>query len=215
MLKIGIVAGEPSGDILGADLIRTIRKNAPEIELTGIGGKELQSEGCKSLYPMQRLSVMGLVEVLKRLPELISIRRGLKRYFIENPPDVFIGIDSPDFNLPLEKYLRSKGINTIHYVSPSVWAWREGRLKSIARSVDMMLTLFPFEKQFYDRHAIPALYAGHPLAREIEDRTDRLEAVNELGLESGSAYIAILPGSRAAEIRRLTPEFLAACLQCK
>jgi len=214
MLKIGIVAGEPSGDHLGADLVRAIKKTKPDIELIGIGGAELESEGCQSLFPMERLSVMGIVEVARRFFELLGIRRKLKQYFITNPPDVFIGIDAPDFNLPLERFLRRHGIKTVHYVSPSVWAWRQGRLKTIAKSVDLMLTLFPFEKQYYDKHKIPALYTGHPLARKIPEQSDRQEAINILGLDPDEQYIAILPGSRSGEIKRITPAFLDACRLC-
>lgn len=214
MLKIGIVAGEPSGDHLGADLVRAIKKTRPDIELIGIGGKELEAEGCRSLFPMERLSVMGIVEVARRFFELLGIRRKLKQYFITNPPDVFIGIDAPDFNLPLERFLRRNDIKTVHYVSPSVWAWRQGRLKNIAKSVDLMLTLFPFEKQYYDNHNIPALYTGHPLARNLPEQSDRQEAINILGLDPDEKYIAILPGSRNGEIKRITPAFLDACKLC-
>ncbi len=145
-LRIGIVAGEASGDILGAGLIAALRQQCPELVVEGIGGPLMLAEGCHSFFPQDRLAVMGLVEPLKRLPELLRIRRFLREYFVANPPDVFIGIDSPDFNLSLEQSLHETGIRTVHYVSPSVWAWRQGRLKKIARAVDLVLTLFPFEE---------------------------------------------------------------------
>jgi len=144
MIRIGIVAGETSGDMLGANLIRAIKNEYSEIEVVGIGGEQLTDIGCKSLYPMERLSVMGIVEVFHRLFDLMLIRHRLKKYFISNPPDIFIGIDSPDFNLPLEHTLHKAGIKTLHYVSPSVWAWREGRLKTIAKSVDLMFAYLFF-----------------------------------------------------------------------
>lgn len=211
MLKIGIVAGEPSGDHLGADLVQSIKALQPDVELVGIGGADLQAQGCRSLFPMERLSVMGIVEVVKRLPELLGIRRALQQYFTEHRPDVFIGIDAPDFNLPLERYLRNQGIKTVHYVSPSVWAWRRGRLRGIARSVDLMLTLFPFEMQYYREHNIPALCSGHPLARSIPLTCDAGEARDALGLDTDTACIAILPGSRLGEINRIAPAFIEAC----
>ena len=214
MLKIGIVAGEPSGDHLGADLIRLMKKTCPDLELAGIGGPELIGEGCYSLYPMEKLSVMGIVEILKHLPELLRIRAGLKRYFLANPPDIFIGIDSPDFNLPLEKFLRANGTRTVHYVSPTVWAWREGRLKTIARAVDLMLTVFPFEKQYYDNRNIQAMYVGHPLARSIPLVNDLHQARQSLGIDTQSRFIAILPSSAlqqygiASSSRRSTSRFI-------
>ena len=213
MLKIGIVAGEPSGDHLGADLIRRLRQVEPDLEISGVGGPALKAEGCDSLYPMHRLSVMGIVEVARHFFDLVRIRGELKRHFLRERPDIFIGIDSPDFNLPLERYLREQGIRTIHYVSPSVWAWREGRLRTIASSVDLMLTLFPFEKQYYDDRGIPALCTGHPLAREIPEQNDCPAARAELGLDPGDTCVAVLPGSRRAEIRRISPAFLDACTQ--
>ncbi len=210
MLKIGIVAGEPSGDQLGADLVRALRQQAPDLELVGIGGAELQAEGCRSLFPMERLTVMGIVEVARRFFELLDIRRQLREYFLDQKPDVFIGIDAPDFNLPLERALRAGGIRTVHYVSPTVWAWRPGRMKSIAKSVDLMLTLFPFEKPAYDRSGVPALYVGHPLARVIAMHSERQPAIKALGLDGDQPCVALLPGSRTGEIKRIAPEFLRA-----
>src|SRR3990167_5829702 len=153
-MKIGILTGEASGDRLGASLIRTLSKHDPNLQVVGIGGPLMMQAGCRSLFPMEHLSVMGFFEPLRRLPTLIRIHRALHRYFVENPPDIFIGIDSPDFNLPLEKKLRHAGIKIIHYVSPSVWAWRQYRAKRIAKTVHLMLTLFPFEAAFYEKHHI-------------------------------------------------------------
>ena len=166
-LRIGIVAGEASGDILGADLIRALRRRHPDVEFEGVGGPLMLAESMHSLCDMDRLSVMGLVEPLKRLPELLRIRRHLKSHFVQWQPHLVIGIDSPDFTLNIEAYLRARGITTMHYVSPSVWAWRRGRIKTIARAVDHMLTLFPFEAEFYRDHGVPVTCVGHPLADQI------------------------------------------------
>ncbi len=213
MLKIGIVAGEPSGDYLGAFLVRCLKQKYGECQITGIGGPALQAEGCQSLFAMSELSVIGIVEVAGRFFRLLSIRKQLKQFFLANRPDVFIGVDAPDFNLPLERFLRQHKIKTVHYVSPSVWAWREGRLKGIRQSVDLMLTLYPFEKNYYDRNAIPSFCTGHPLATEIPLTTDRDEARKQLGLASENKIIALLPGSRKGEVRRLTPVFLQCCVE--
>jgi len=162
-----MVAGESSGDILGASLIRSLKKHAPDLIVEGVGGPLMIAEGCQSFFAMDRLSVMGLIEPLKRLPELLRMRRTLKQYFLKNPPDVFIGIDSPDFTLNIEKFLKEQGIKTVHYVSPSVWAWRQGRIHHIKQCVDHMLTLFPFEQAIYQQHNIPVTFVGHPLADEF------------------------------------------------
>lgn len=182
MLRIGIVANEASGDILGAALAREIRKRVPEVRFVGVAGPRMQEEGCETLFAMERLSVMGLMEVLGQLRELLGLRRELVRYFVENPPDVFIGVDAPDFNLGLERRLRGAGIRTVHMVSPTVWAWRPGRVKSIRRSVDLMLSVFPFEETFLREHGVPARYVGHPLADEIPIEIDRDGARRALGL---------------------------------
>lgn len=211
MFTIGIVAGEASGDLLGASLIRDLKEKYPNCRVSGIGGPALQAEGCQSLFPMQALSVMGIVEVIKHLLPLLGIRRKLKRYFLDSPPDVFIGIDAPDFNLPLERFLRKHGIKTVHYVSPSVWAWRESRVKGIRKSVDLMLTLFPFEKDYFDRNNIAALCTGHPLAKQFPMLSDSQKARQELKLSDKAITVAILPGSRYGEIGRLSEPFLDAC----
>ncbi|PID44339.1 MAG: lipid-A-disaccharide synthase [Gammaproteobacteria bacterium] len=215
-IRIGIVAGEASGDILGAGLIREIKRRYPDAVFEGIGGSGMIAQGMNSLFPMERLSVMGLFEVLPRLFELIAIRRKLRNHFTSRPPDLFIGIDSPDFTLGLEAALRKQGIRTVHYVSPSVWAWRQKRIFKIARSVDLMLTLFPFEASFYRKHNVPVRFVGHPLADIIPltpDRESALEVLrqnHQLSIEPGSAVVALLPGSRGGEIHYLGSVFLQA-----
>jgi lipid-A-disaccharide synthase len=207
-LRIGIIAGEASGDILGADLMRAIKERCPDVEFQGVGGPLMIAQGCNSLFDMDRLSVMGLVEPLKRLPELLRIRRQLKRHFISWQPAILIGIDSPDFTLNIECYVRQRGIKTIHYVSPSVWAWRQGRVKGIAKSVDHMLTLFPFEERFYQEHGVPVTCVGHPLADQISMSDQRLAARIELDVADGHPVLAILPGSRSGEVAQLIGPFL-------
>ena len=189
--------------MLASGLIEAIRTRVPEARFEGIAGPRMAALGCETLYPMERLSVMGLFEVVGRYLELLPIRRKLARRFTENPPDAFIGVDAPDFNLPLELALRDAGVRTVHFVSPSVWAWRRYRLKKIARAVDMMLALFPFEPPFYDAHSIPVRFVGHPLADEIAMRTCRSAARARLGLDPGARIVALLPGSRMGELRRL------------
>ncbi|MDX1633444.1 MAG: lipid-A-disaccharide synthase [Marinobacter sp.] len=209
-LTIGIVAGEASGDILGAGLIRSLRKRYPNARFTGIGGDEMIAEGFHSLVPIERLSVMGLVEVLGRIGELVAIRRRLLDYFLATPPEVVIGIDSPDFTLAVERRCREAGIATAHYVSPTVWAWRQKRIFKIAKSVDLMLTLFPFEARFYEDHGVPVRFVGHPLADRVPMETDTPAARQALGLKPEVPVLAILPGSRAGEIDRLGRLFLEA-----
>lgn len=207
-LRFGIVAGEKSGDILGAGLIKAIRSRHPEATFFGIGGELMIAQGFNSLFDQERLAIMGLVEPLKRLPELLSIRKQLFVHCCQHPPDVFIGIDSPDFNLDLELKIRQQGIKTVHYVSPSVWAWRQNRIKKIARAVDLMLTLLPFEAEFYRQHRVPVRFVGHPLADELAP-VDNLAAVQaELGLVMGDGpLVALMPGSREAEVRLMGPVF--------
>ena len=171
-LHIGVVAGEASGDILGARVLAALRERFDEVVVEGIGGPLMQEQGLASLYPMERLSVMGFIDPLKRLPELLRIRRRLRQHFCQRPPDLFLGIDAPDFNLRLEMLLRRSGIPTAHLVSPSVWAWRRGRVRKIRRAVDLMLCLFPFETNIYRQHGVPVRYIGHPLADEISPDMD-------------------------------------------
>ncbi|MCY4349292.1 MAG: lipid-A-disaccharide synthase [Thiotrichales bacterium] len=202
-MRFAIVAGEPSGDMLASGLVEAIRARVPEARFEGIAGPRMLALGCQSLYPMERLSVMGLTEAAGRYLELVPVRRRLARRFAENPPDAFIGVDAPDFNLSLELALRRAGVRTVHFVSPSVWAWRRYRLAKIARAVDMMLALLPFEPQLYEERSIPVRFVGHPLADEIAMRTSRDAARERLGLDRQARIVALLPGSRMSELRRL------------
>ena len=208
-MRIAIVAGEVSGDILASHLIKALYQQNPEIQFEGIAGKEMIARGCYPLYPMEKLAIMGFSEVLKHLPELLLIRKALLKRWTKNPPDLFIGIDAPDFNLKLEALLHRQGIKTVHYVSPSIWAWRAGRVKKIKGNLDQMLTLFPFEVDFYQKHQIPATFVGHPLADKIPLQSNQQNAQKQLKLKN-TYTLAILPGSRNEEIKRLAPDFLQA-----
>ena len=203
-----LIAGEMSGDILGVDLMRGLRKIFPDAIFEGIGGPKMQAEGFHSLFEMERLSVMGLIEPLKRLPELLHIRRTILSRYRSSPPAVFIGIDSPDFNIPIELRLRRTGIKTVHYVSPSVWAWRQGRIKTIKKAVDLMLTLLPFEAEFYKQHDVPVCFVGHPLASQIPLQPDTDSAKKQLQLDSHKPVLCVMPGSRAGEVALLADLFL-------
>ncbi|MCU4630051.1 lipid-A-disaccharide synthase [Acinetobacter variabilis] len=211
-LKIGIVVGEVSGDTLGAKLIRSFREQGIDAEFEGIGGPQMLAEGFKSYYPMDILSVMGIVEVLKDIKKLFAVRDGLVKTWSKDPVDVFIGIDAPDFNLRLSKTLKQKQlpIKTVQYVSPSVWAWRQGRVHGIKASIDLVLCLFPFEKAFFKKWDVPAAFVGHPLASQLPLDNNLAEAQAELGLDPAQKYIALLPGSRRGEIERLGPLVLDA-----
>lgn len=186
----------------------------PDVRCVGVAGPRMLEEGCESLFSMERLSVMGLMEVLAQLPELLALRRTLVRYFTEHPPDVLIGIDAPDFNLGLERRLRDAGIKTMHLVSPTVWAWRPGRVKSIRRAVDLMLSVFPFEVDVLEAAHVPARYVGHPLADQIPIDIDQKAARRALGVPEGGDLVALLPGSRASEVQRLAAPFIEAALLC-
>lgn len=214
-LTFGIVAGEKSGDILGASLIKAMRQRHPNATFVGIGGSQMIEAGCESLFDMERLSVMGFIEPLGRLPELFRIKAKLRQHFIANPPDAFIGIDAPDFNLRLEAELRQAHIKTVHYVSPSVWAYREKRIFTIKKAVDLMLTLFPFETQVYEDHEIGVKFVGHPLADKIDFEDRKQQSRTELSLEPSDVVVALMPGSRAGEINRLAPTFFAAAIQAQ
>lgn len=213
-LRIGIIAGEMSGDLLGAGLIKAIREQHPDAVIDGIGGPQMIAQGFSSRFPMEELSVMGLFEVLVHLPRLLRIRRAIVKHFLADPPDVFVGIDAPDFNLGVERRLKAAGIPAVHYVSPSVWAWRRGRIKTIARSIDLMLTLFPFEAAFYREHRVPVTFVGHPLADLIPDRVDTAPARAALHLPAAMPLVALLPGSRAGEVARLADSFIATMHWC-
>jgi lipid-A-disaccharide synthase len=214
MYRIGIVAGEASGDILGADLIRALRATAPDIRVEGIGGPCMIQAGCEVIVPLEKLSVMGLMEVIGRYRELLGIRKSIAAHFFNNPPDLFIGIDAPDFNLVLESRLHRSGIKTVHYVSPQVWAWREYRVRKIRKAVDRMLVLLPFEKEYYDGRGIPVTYVGHPAADRIKLVPERAAARARLGLPGDKKIIALMPGSRTMELDRLLSPFLHAAQWC-
>ncbi len=221
-MRIGMVAGEASGDLLGASLIKALRERVPDLKVEGVAGPGMVEQGCSALFPAEKLAVMGLVEVLSHYRELRAMRKQLIRYFIAEPPDVFIGIDAPDFNLGLESKLKQAGIPTVHYVSPSVWAWRQYRIRKIARSVDRMLTLLPFEADFYASHPdyhVPVTFVGHPLADSIaleEPPPARRIALREQwGIPAQATVIALLPGSRASELQHLAQSFVAAANGCR
>lgn len=207
-LLVGIVAGELSGDQLGADLIKAIKVRYPNAQFVGIGGPAMIEAGCHSLFPMERLSVMGLFAVLGRLRELLNIRNVLKIRFLKDKPDVFIGVDAPDFNLPLEGFLKKAGIKTVHYVSPTVWAWRQKRVFKIKRNVDLMLTLLPFEADFYKRFDMQVRFVGHPFATAIDQDIDQARAKQYWEFALADKVIAVLPGSRGGELKHMAPLFI-------
>ena len=209
-MRIALVAGEASGDLLGAGLVTSLRKIFPDAQFAGVCGPHMRAVGVDAWHGSDQLSVMGLAEVLRHLPRLLRLRRELRDRLLEWKPDVFIGIDAPDFNLGLERALKQAGIRTVHYVSPSVWAWREGRAAKLGRSADLVLCLFPMAPPSYQRHAIPAKFVGHPLADAFDDHPDMAAARQTLGLDADAPILAMLPGSRLGEIRRLLPAFISA-----
>ena len=208
-MRIGVVAGEASGDYLGAGLLRSLRESVPGMEAEGIVGPRMQKEGARSLFPMTQISLIGVDGLIGNLSRLLDIRRQLYRHFMDHPPDLFVGIDLPDFNLHLEKRLRKKGVRTIHYVSPTVWAWRSWRIKKIRQAVDHMLVLFPFEEDYFRARDVPATFVGHPAADELPEGTTG-EIRLRLGLPQGNELVAPLPGSRNSEVLNLGFHFLEA-----
>ena len=213
-LRIGLVVGESSGDNLAAALITQLQTFYPNLEVEGIVGPKLMQLGAKPLFAMERLAVMGVVEPLVRLPELFKMRSWLVQYFLAEPIDLFIGVDAPDFNLGLEKQLKAAGIPTVHYVSPSVWAWRAGRIHTIKQAVDLMLTLFPFEESFYNKHSVPVKFVGHPAADQISLQIDSAAAKAKLGYAAEDTVVALLPGSRDGEVTRLAKVYLETARLC-
>lgn len=212
-VRIALVAGESSGDALGAGLIDELRKRYPQARFAGIGGDAMRAAGCDTWFDAGELAVMGLAEVLRHLPRLLSLRRTFRQRVLDWQPDVFIGIDAPDFNLGVERWLKQRGIRTVHYVSPSVWAWREKRAEKIGNSTDRVLCLFPMEPPIYARHHVDARFVGHPMADEIPLQPDRAAARATLALAQEATVLAVLPGSRLGEIHRLAPAFLEAARQ--
>lgn len=207
-IRIGLIAGEASGDILGEGLIKALKVHYPDAIFEGIAGPKMIAQGCKALHPLEALSVMGFVEVLGKLRSILSIRKSITQHFINNPPDIFIGIDAPDFNLTVELKLKAQGIKTIHYVSPSVWAWKQWRIHKIAKATDLVLAFLPFEKAFYDRFNVPCQFVGHTLADQLPIERDKETARASLNLDNKQKLMAILPGSRKAEVAMLGPLFL-------
>ena len=212
-LRIGIIAGETSGDILGEGLIKALKVHYPDAVFEGIAGQRMIEQGCKALHPLEALSVMGFVEVLGKLRSILSIRKSIIDHFIKNPPDIFIGIDAPDFNLTVELKLKAQGIKTIHYVSPSVWAWKQWRIHKIAKATDLVLAFLPFGKAFYDRFDVPCQFVGHTLADQLPIIREKESARRSLSLEQDQKIMAILPGSRKAEVAHLGPLFLESAKQ--
>lgn len=206
-LHIALLAGEASGDLLGAPLLQALRERLPHARFSGVGGSAMQAAGLHSLIDMERLSVMGLVEVLRHLPDILAAERALLAHWAADPPDVFIGIDAPDFNLRIARALHARGVRTVHYVSPSLWAWKEKRIHKIRRCIDLMLCLFPFETAVYDKHSVATVCVGHPLRDRLR-MVPAAEARAALGLPPQARILGLFPGSRRGEVRRLLPVFL-------
>lgn len=213
-MRVGIVAAEPSGDQLAAGLMQALKTLQPDVRFEGIGGPQMAAQGLTSLFPMERLSVMGLVEVLGRLPELLKMRKTLIKRWRVQPPDVFIGVDAPDFNLKLEQVLKAAAVPVVHYVSPTVWAWRQKRVHKIRAAADLVLSIFPFEQDFLQKQGISCTYVGHPLAQRYPLQADKKAAREQLGLPVDGSVLAVLPGSREGEVQRLARPFLQTASAC-
>ncbi len=207
-LRIGMVAGEPSGDVLAAGMVAELKRQYPDAIIEGIGGPNMQAQGFKTLFDMETLSVMGLVEVISHLPAILKVKKQLLAHFEQYPPDIFVGIDAPDFNLRVEKALKARGIKTLHYVSPTVWAWREKRIHKIAKAANRVLGLFPFEQKVYDKYKVPYTFVGHTMADTIAIEPNQKESRIALDLELDKPVLAVLPGSRRGEVETLLPVFL-------
>ncbi len=207
-MRIAISAGEPSGDLLAAGLMTALKQHYPEATFEGVAGEHMLQAGCRAIYPVSDLSVMGVAEVLPKLPQILRMQRHLIEYFTAHPPDIYIGIDAPDFNLPIEKKLKAAGIKTVHYVSPTVWAWRKGRIRGIKKTVDLMLCCFPFELDIYKQAGIPAAFVGHSAFQRLKNVADQASIRAEYHLDPQRPVVALLPGSRASEIRYLAPLLL-------
>ncbi|MBI2314077.1 MAG: lipid-A-disaccharide synthase [Betaproteobacteria bacterium] len=212
-VTIGIVAGEVSGDLLGGHLVSALKVYLPEAEFIGVAGPKMQAAGVRSLFPMERLAVRGYVEVLRHYMGIVALRRQLRDYFLVNPPSVFIGVDAPDFNLELETALKRRRVPTIHYVSPSIWAWRGSRIEKIRRAVSEVLALFPFEKPLYEQAGIPVSYVGHPLADLLPDEPDRAAMRAQMRLPPQARIVALLPGSRQSELQYMADLFVQTAKQ--
>lgn len=207
-LKVGIIVGEPSGDTLGLGLIKALKKHNPNMQFEGIGGPKMLQEGFRSIIPLESITVMGITSVIMQYPKLWLLQKKIIRHFIQSPPDIFIGIDAPDYNLTIEKSLKERGIKIVHYVSPKVWAWRSKRIKKIKESIDLMLTLFPFEHEFYKLNGLKSCFIGHPLADEISMEVNTAACKEKLGFNPATKVIAVLPGSRACEMKYIGPFFI-------
>jgi lipid-A-disaccharide synthase len=214
-LRVAMLAGEASGDLLGSHLLAALKARFPHLSAFGVGGPKMQRQGLEVWYPMEQLAVRGYVEVLRSLPKLLRLRGELKRRLLRERPDIFIGIDSPDFNLGLERKLKSAGITTVHYVSPSIWAWRGERIHKIKRAVDKVLALFPFEVPIYQRAGVPVAYVGHPLADELPEYPDHDGMREQLKIPPGVSVVALLPGSRQSEVRQMSELMIATALRIR
>ncbi|MEY2618672.1 MAG: hypothetical protein RL522_1674 [Pseudomonadota bacterium] len=212
-MRVGMVAGEVSGDLLAGLLLAGMKRRWPGLQAYGIGGPQMAAQGFQALWPHEKLAVRGYVEVLRHYREIVGIRRQLRERLLADAPPLFVGVDAPDFNLDLEASLKARGLRTVHFVCPSVWAWRAGRIDQIRRSADHVLCLFPFEPELLARHSVPATYVGHPLADVIPAQADRAGARRALGLQEDDEVLAVLPGSRASEIRYLADVFFEATLR--